>query len=334
MKRPWLLPLSPLWAAGAAWKNRGFDQDPGKAKRLQRPVISVGSLSAGGAGKTPFVIALGHALQQGGISVDVLSRGYGRVDLRTPRRVDATGLPDDFGDEPLLIARALRAPVYVASQRIDAGRLAESDAANDAAVHLLDDGFQHRQLARAVDIVLLTEQDVRDMLLPAGDLREPLKSLRRTDIIVLRAEEADSLRPAIARVFGAATPPPIWRVERRFRLDRPPAGHPLAFCGIARPEGFRAALQDQGTMPAGFVALRDHQRYDAAVMAELLHAAKRAGADGFVTTAKDAVKLLPERRAVLEAVGPLAVADVVVHLADEQQCMSTLKQMLWGITSS
>lgn len=334
MKRPWLLPLSPLWAAGAAWKNRGFDQDPVKAKRLQRPVISVGSLSAGGAGKTPFVIALGHALQQVGISVDVLSRGYGRVDPQTPRRVDVTGSSDNFGDEPLLIAHALRAPVYVASRRLDAGRLAESDTANDAAVHLLDDGFQHRQLARDVDIVLLTDQDVRDSLLPAGDLREPLESLRRADIVVLRTEEADALRPVIARVFGSATPPPIWQIERRVTLDRAPVGHPLAFCGIARPEGFRAALQGKGITPAGFVALRDHQRYDAATMSQLLHAAKRAGADGFVTTAKDAVKLVPERRAALEAVGPVAVADIVVHLTDEGQCMSTLERMLRGVASS
>lgn len=332
MKRPWLLPFTPLWAAGAAWKNRAFDRHPAKAQHLQRPVISVGSLSAGGAGKTPFVIALGHALQHSGIPVDVLSRGYGRtIDATTAKRVDATGAPDDFGDEPLLIARALNAPVYVASQRIDAGRLAEAGNSNSATVHLLDDGFQHRQLARAADIVLLTEQDIHDTLLPAGDLREPLSSLRRASILVLRSEEAAAIRPLLKRLVPTAAQPHIWEIERRFTVDEPPQ-RPFAFCGIARPENFRTALEARGITPVGFAALHDHQRYNAAIIHRLVHRAKRAGADGFLTTAKDAVKLSAGLHAALEAVGPVAVADITVRLTDEQRCMQTLKQMLADVS--
>ena len=110
MKRPWLLPLVPLWAAGSAWKNRAFDRDASRMQTLQRPVISVGSLSAGGAGKTPFVSALAQALQRGGVAVDVLSRGYGRSDAANALRVDSEGTAGRCGGGPMVMGRALNVP--------------------------------------------------------------------------------------------------------------------------------------------------------------------------------------------------------------------------------
>lgn len=329
MKRPWLLPLVPLWAAGAAWKNRRYDRLPSRAQRLQRPVISVGSLSAGGAGKTPFVIALGRALQSRGLACDVLSRGYGRTD-QTAVRVDEKGSATTFGDEPLLIARALHAPVYVSPQRLTAGRLAEADATNPASVHLLDDGFQHRQLARAVDIVLVTAQDVHDTLLPAGDLREPLRSLRRADVLVVRDEESAYVQQAVTRVFRDRNPPPVWTISRTFVLTTAASAssHPLAFCGIARPAGFMAQLPRQGIVPADFVALRDHQTYHPQLIRRLLDKAAKSHANGFVTTAKDAVKLTSELRSALQAAGPLTIGDIEVQLQDEQHCLQWLLQRL------
>lgn len=328
MKRPWLMPLVPLWAAGAAWKNRAYDRMPFKAQNLQRPVLSVGSLSAGGAGKTPFVIALARALEREGMACDVLSRGYGRT-VQTAVRVTADGSADSFGDEPLLIARALHVPVYVSPRRLDAGRLAEADITNAATVHLVDDGFQHRQLARSIDIVLVTAQDVRDTLLPAGDLREPLSSLRRADVLVVRDEERTAVQHGVTSVFAGLKQPPLWTIQRRFVLpDTHVSPRPLAFCGIARPDGFRAALQQHGISPAGFVALRDHQRYDPQTIQRLLDAARQSGATGFVTTAKDAVKLLPGMREALQAVGPFAIGDVEVQLHNETQCVHWLMQRL------
>lgn len=337
MKRPWLLPLTPLWAAGAGWKNRAFDRGSAAVERLELPVISVGSLSAGGAGKTPFVMALGEALRRAGVGFDVLSRGYGRtVDRDAVKRVDGTGTADEFGDEPLMMARGLGRRVYVAAERAAAGRMAERDhrvqKEQGLWVHLLDDGFQHRKLARAVDIVLLTQADVADALLPAGDLREPLKSLRRADVIVLRTEEAAALRPVVDRVASSIEHRPlVWEMERSFAfVEGSPSSRPLAFCGIARPEGFRDALQAKSVNPASFVALRDHQRYDDAVMQRLVQQARSANADGMVTTAKDAVKLTAAMRAQLQSVGPVAVGDIVARICDEAHCIVALQGLLRG----
>ena len=183
-----LTPLELIYAAGLRAKNAQYDRT--EPARLKWPVVSVGNLSVGGAGKTPLVIRLAHLLRKRGFAPDVLSRGYGRASTAAGR-VNQAGGVKDFGDEPLLIARSAHVPVFVGASRYAAGMLAElgeSDAAGH--VHLLDDGFQHRQLARAVDIVVMHPADVRDRLLPVGRLREPLSSLKRAHIVVLRQEDA------------------------------------------------------------------------------------------------------------------------------------------------
>ncbi|PYV49254.1 MAG: tetraacyldisaccharide 4'-kinase, partial [Acidobacteria bacterium] len=124
-------------------------------------------------------------LKQRGIAFDVLSRGYGRETHGT-MAVAPNGTSLDFGDEPLLIAQRLGCPVIVGESRYQAGVLAEKK--DDSTIHILDDGFQHRSLARDFDIVLLTSEDLHDQLLPAGRLREPLSSLRRADAVVLTEE--------------------------------------------------------------------------------------------------------------------------------------------------
>ena len=172
MKRPWLAPFTPLYAAGLALRNLRIANGWEPIRRLRFPVISIGNLSTGGAGKTPLTVVLASALTQRGLNVDVLSRGYGRNN-RQPALVDPNGTAEEFGDEPLLIARNTGVPVYVARQRYEAGLLAEAAIADPEkpAIHLLDDGFQHRQLHRDVDILLLNRQDWDDRLLPAGNLR-------------------------------------------------------------------------------------------------------------------------------------------------------------------
>jgi tetraacyldisaccharide 4'-kinase len=159
LKRPWALPLVPLYAAGAALRLVWL-----KPERLKWPVISVGNLSTGGTGKTPFTIALAKLLGNQGVHVDVLSRGYGRKDMDSSE-VLLNGSAEEYGDEPLLIARETGVPVYVGAQRSQAGWLAETVAAEQGLVngiHLLDDGFQHRQLVRDVDIVLVNSEDLRE----------------------------------------------------------------------------------------------------------------------------------------------------------------------------
>jgi len=220
-------------------RNRFYDRGLLKSHRLSRPVISVGNISVGGSGKTPFVIMLGELLKQRGIAFDVLSRGYGR-ETRGTIIVDPKGTARHFGDEPLLIARRLGCPVILGESRYQAGKLAEAQALGTCPqLHILDDGFQHRSLARDFDIVLLTEQDLRDRLLPIGRLREPLTSLHRAAAIVLTEEIDPAQLPAVKN---------IWRIRRSLTIPTAPKT-PIAFCGIARPRKFVDQLRAIGIQP-------------------------------------------------------------------------------------
>ncbi|HME32956.1 MAG TPA: tetraacyldisaccharide 4'-kinase, partial [Terriglobales bacterium] len=224
-------PLSALYGAAVRVRNELYDRGLITVQRLQGPVVSIGNLTVGGSGKTPFLILLGELLKQRGVSFDVLSRGY-RRQTQGVAIIDPSGSARDFGDEPLLMARQLGVHVVVGEDRHEAGEMAE--ASFGPQLHLLDDGFQHRQLARDFDIVLVTPTDTQDSLLPAGRLREPIASLARADAIVLTNNtSADGLRLQNQLV---------WRVRRD--IDPPETLNPcFAFCGIARPENFFAQLQ-------------------------------------------------------------------------------------------
>lgn len=329
VRRPWLLPLVPLYRAGLAIKNGRYDRNRDAARELRDPVISVGGLSAGGSGKTPFLIALAELMRELGYAPDVLSRGYGRSS-RGVLRVDPRGTAAEFGDEPLLLARTLGAPVYVGAERYEAGLRAEMELPDfHRAVHLLDDGFAHRRLARTVEIVLLTAEDVRDSVLPAGNLREPLLALRRADVVVVRASEAEALRPVVERVArGAAKPVRTWIIERRMTLPTELPAKPVVFSGIARPADFEGMLVRRGVPPGATRRFGDHHRYTLQDVHALVRQAVQSGADGFVTTAKDAVKLDATMLEELRRHGRFAVADAVVSLQDRERCAEDLRQML------
>ena len=158
--RLWLLPLVPFYRLALGLREFRLRQGREAVRRLRFPVVSIGNLSAGGTGKTPLTIALAQSLSRRGVEVDVLSRGYGRVG-RSAARVDSGGTDEEFGDEPLLIARSAKVPVYVGASRYEAGLLAESAPARPG-LHLLDDGFQHRRLHRDLNILLLSRRDLED----------------------------------------------------------------------------------------------------------------------------------------------------------------------------
>lgn len=322
MNRAWLAPLVPLYAAGAAVKNLAYDRGIARGRMLTEPVISVGNLSTGGAGKTPFVIYLARQLRARGLYPDVLSRGYGRTQFADAERVDPAGTANRYGDEPLLLARIAGVPVYVGDRRMDAGLLAEADAGYEERVHLLDDGFQHRQLARTVDIVLLHADDFTDRLLPAGNLREPLSSLKRAHFTVLRGEHR-----AFAKRIEHFTGKSPWIVNRSLQADFSGA-RPIAFCGLARPQEFFRDLRTFGITPAAEIIFPDHHRYTAADMRRLLNAAQEHGADGLVTTEKDAVKLPDAMIDTLQQSGNLAIARLVLSLEDEASSMDELTALL------
>jgi len=306
-------PLSTLYGSATALRNALFDRGVLASRRLQQPVVSVGNLSAGGSGKTPFVIALGDLLKARGIRFDVLSRGYRRK-TRGVLVVEPDGAASDFGDEPLLIARRLGVPVVVGESRYEAGRVAEQKF--QPQLHILDDGFQHRSLVRDFDIVLMAEQDFEDKMLPAGRLREPLSSLRRADAIVLPLECSgqDFLASNAALDIFASRAKPVWRMQRELVVS-PPSAAPVVFCGIARPRQFFTQVRAAGITPAAEVEFRDHHRYDGADIDRLLAMRAQFGAGGFLTTEKDAVNL-GSRQAKLD---PLVVASlrlVIGHPAD------------------
>jgi tetraacyldisaccharide 4'-kinase len=277
-------PLTGLYGAATALRNKLFDRGALPSRRLQQPVVSVGNLSVGGAGKTPFVIALGELLKARGIRFDVLSRGYGRQ-TRGVLVVDPAGNARDFGDEPLLIARRLGVPVIVGESRYQAGRVAEQKFPSQ--LHILDDGFQHRSLSRSFDIVLITERDFDDRMLPSGRLREPLSSLRRADAIVLPGNLSAQNKAIEPLALQGKL---IWRMHRDIVVPAEPVA-PVVFCGIARPKQFFTQLRAAGIAPAAEVEFRDHHVYARSDIERLLAMRRQFGAGGFLTTEKDAVNL-------------------------------------------
>jgi len=284
--RALLAPLTPLYRLGLALRERRLASGRERIRRLRLPVISIGNLSTGGSGKTPLAIALARALVARGVVVDVLSRGYGRSS-REAARVDPAGSVEDYGDEPLLIARSACVPVYVAPQRYAAGVFAESELVTSSpAIHVLDDGFQHRQLHRELDVLLLSRADLADRLLPAGNLREPLSAMLRASVLAIPAE--DGAIESDLRASGWQGP--LWRLRRRMEIP-PLDGSILAFCGIARPAQFFAGLESAGVRMAARRVFRDHHRYTQADLDRLATQARAAGATALLTTEKDAVRL-------------------------------------------
>jgi tetraacyldisaccharide 4'-kinase len=304
--------LSGAFGAAVKARNSLYDRGLLRVRRLNVPVVSVGNVSVGGAGKTPFTIALGEELKKRGVRLDVLSRGYGRQTSGT-LIVDPNGTAQEFGDEPLLIARKLAVPVVVSEKRYDAGIVGEREFRSE--LHLLDDGFQHRMLARDFDIVLLTARDLSDKLLPSGRLREPLTALRRADAIVMYDD--------LALPRGVIKNAVIWRAHREMDTSKVPPGA-LAFCAIARPDTFFKQLKNAGVRTAAEFAFRDHRAYIARDLEKIHQLAKQVGASGFVTTEKDVINL----GSLAGQLAPLHMVPLQTKIKDPDTVVQTLLDTL------
>lgn len=284
--------LSLLYAAAARRRRERYARRPDLRRRLRRPVVSVGNLAVGGRGKTPLAAAIARELLAMGERPAILSRGYARtspVDGIVIVR-DAGGIRSDLaraGDEPLMLARGLPGCcVLVSPDRYLAGRLAEQHLG--ATVHVLDDGFQHLQLERDVDILLIGQEDIaHPVTLPSGRLREPLDACVAADAIVA----ADS--GVVIEMQGLDIP--------RFGVRRaiagtPAAGMPVAaLAGIAAPDRFFEDLRRAGCALAATLAFADHHPYSRRDVARVFSRAAAGGAAAVVTTEKDYVRLLPYR---------------------------------------
>lgn len=328
---PLLWPIVLLYALGVRLKNAAYAYRRLKPQPLSWPVVSVGNLSVGGTGKTPVVMLLARLLTERGWTVDVLSRGYGRSS-RNVVRVDPPGSPAEYGDEPLLMARS-GISVYVGADRYQAGLLAEKApyrAEGDRRrLHILDDGLQHRKLARAVDIVLVQRADLRDEMLPVGRLREPLSALERADIVVLRAEDAD-LADRVRLLMRRKDAACIWLIERRTTFPSSARDIPsaVAFCGLGDPDGFFQELRRADIPVQKEIVFRDHHVYTKQDVARLLTVARSVGAKCFITTEKDSVRFSGALRAEVEAEFPLLVAGLEVSLRAEARSVATLEALL------
>jgi tetraacyldisaccharide 4'-kinase len=294
--------LAWLWAA---FYERGML----KQKRLSRPVISVGNLTVGGTGKTPMVIWLAERLLAKGLRVSILSRGY----------KGSGGTSDEI--ELMKLRLNNRVTFGVGSDRFEAGRHMEASAD----VFLLDDGFQHLQLARDVDILLIDAARSlgKEMMLPTGRLREPVSAMSRADFLLFtRTETVPGTIAAINRlqqypVFSAATQLVGFRRLGEgiqiLQAEEIGAGPFYAFCGIGNPGAFFQDLQNWGTTVAGKCEFADHHRYDARDVRELESAARQAGARALVTTEKDEQNLSGVK------FGEMPVYVVVIDLAIDKE---------------
>jgi len=392
-----LRPLVPLYSLGLALREWKINMGLEPVQSLNWPVISIGNLSTGGTGKTPLAITLAKELTDRGCDVDILSRGYGRTS-HMPMRVDPEGTAEDFGDEPLLIAREAQIPVFVAAIRYEAGRLAERELeperraakakldrelaaqaqaeakekeeeqhllgtekqlalaseSQDAEakgtvedrfksalskattnpgpvppkprslppVHLLDDGFQHRQLARAVNVLLMNREDWMGTLLPSGNLREAHKAAHRASVIAIPGNDPELERAL--RTWGWQGP--IWKLRRI--MDTPLQKRPVAaFCGIGHPEQFFEGLKAATFDLVGEYAFPDHYVYTPEVLRELIVDARRWGATALLTTQKDLVRLgkLVE---IFPKDLPLQAVRLTTQIADIESVLDWLEDQL------
>ena len=312
--------LSGLYGRAATVRRAWYRRHPDRVRRLSRPVISVGNLVVGGSGKTPVVAALAQMLLAAGEQPVILSRGYGRrrhadgvVVVSDGSRVQAPAA--ESGDEPQMLARALPGvPVLVSPDRYLAGCLGERRFR--CTVHILDDGFQHLQLGRDINLLVMSRRDLDDAVLPAGRLREPLEAARSADALLVPGDDDEA--DAIASNTGVA---PVFRVVTRQGAPRYMQEAPVrsngrrvvAVAGIARPARFFDALRTDGWQVVREITYRDHHWFSRRDLDAIERAATGERVDLIVTTEKDAARLEPED----VANSPIPWAAIPLHVSIE-----------------
>jgi tetraacyldisaccharide 4'-kinase len=308
--------------------------------QLGAPVISVGNLTTGGTGKTPLVEWICQAVaRETGKKICVLTRGYGRPNQQSQVVVsDGTKMlagVHESGDEPYLLAQNLIGVAAVISNpdRIAAGNWAMKNLGTE--IFVLDDGFQHLQLARDLDVVTIdaTNPWGGGSSLPAGRLREPRDSLARAGCVVItrtnQVEKSAEIKDAV-RQLTSAIPILLSRmvtsgvrtlggqiVDKPTLITQPVA----AFCGVGNPESFFEAVRREGCETALTKAFPDHYRYTQDNVARLVDEAKVSGAGALITTAKDAIKL-----ATLDLALPCYVLDIQISVEDDGPLLELIRK--------
>jgi len=310
-RRAWcaiLAAASTGYRAGIEARSWAFASGIRRVRRLPRPVICIGNLTVGGSGKTPCAITLAQWFRDRKRNPGILLRGYGRRGGGVAVAGDERGVCaswEQVGDEAVLLANRLPGvPVVVGGNRFRAGQLALRRFAVD--VLLLDDGFQHRQLHRELDLVMVDATDPfgGGRLLPRGLLREPLRALRRAHVVMLSRSDQASDLSAVRQELRKIAPsvPQVLTRHRPIRLIGLEGGaeHPLsvlrgrrtlALSGIANPEAFHRTLAGLGSQLVGRATFPDHHPYAASDLLEVRRMVQETDADLIITTEKDAVRL-------------------------------------------
>jgi 3-deoxy-D-manno-octulosonic-acid transferase len=329
-----LWPLAQIWAATSDWQQR---RKIAHARGLETPVVSVGGISMGGAGKTPMVDYLAERLREGGLHPAILTRGYRRRSIETSILVEAgEPAPVSFtGDEAQIFVQSGFAHSGIGADRFVTGRLLEQRYRPD--IFLLDDGFQHTRLRRDLDLVLIDALNPfgGGAVFPLGYLREPLSALARAGAFVIMRVAPEREYAGILRQLHAVNPKaPVFRarLERRYWVDfrtRQPqhsTGAPVAaFCGLANPASFWGTLRSLGLQPVFHWAFGDHHHYACAQVERLAAQAKMHGSSVLLTTEKDAMNLPESTAALLEQAGvEVYWLKIGVHVEEEDQLLELI----------
>ncbi len=328
--------LAGVYGLGARLRRSLYANEILLPKRLPARVVSVGNLAVGGTGKTPVTATLTRLFQFYGRRVAILSRGYGGQNsdvtcISDGRQIFAK--PPQVGEEAYWLARTLPgAAVYTGTSRYEAGKIAWKAFKPD--LFLLDDGFQHFQLHRDLDLVLLDAAAPfgNGHLLPRGSLREPKSALAAAQVLILTRFQAERHRQTLAAlqtayphktVLTATIVPSAARLYPEGRVEPPAVLKDqvlFAFAGLARPEVFQRSLADLGVRLAGFRAFPDHHPFAPAEVAVLVREAATAGAAALITTAKDWARLGEAWDAGL----PLWVLDVEAQIDQPERILEFL----------
>ncbi len=333
--------LAWLWREGGVLKRRRSEAYAASVAPLPAPVVSIGGVTVGGSGKTPFTSYLASQLKERGYSPAILTRGYRR---RSPAKslVFAPGMkvpPAFTGDEAQIFLRDAVAPIGIGAERYDTAKVlvAAFPATN---VLLLDDGFQHARLKRDVDIVVIDGLDPlgQEEIVPLGRLREPLSALDRADVLVVTRAELDDRYEAIkSRLREYNSHAPIFRTRLRARrwrdsvmsepVDELPARRVAAFCGLGNPQNFFHTLEALGLEVVFRCAFGDHHTYQPVELHRLVHQARAHGAEMLVTTEKDRINC-PSKVDALVAPLKLAWLEIELQLEGEDRLFALLDRKL------
>ncbi len=295
----WLWPFSQIYAFVMDVRNILYDLGVLASYRVNSCVICVGNISVGGTGKTPTVIWLANELL-GKYNVAILSRGYGRNSRGTLVVSDGTRVcatPREAGDEPFLIAHACpRAIVVVDEQRVRGAQFLVESFKPD--VIILDDSFQHQRLRRDLNIVTLRANRPfgNRFCLPAGPLREPLRHLKRADMLLVIGEGEEAIaelaslkKPVFLAHYGIDQI--VNQSQKALSTQKLKGRKVFAFCGLAHPDGFRALLLELQVNLLDFISFKDHYFYSQSDIDFIKNKASFVSAQIILTTEKDWVKV-------------------------------------------